>query len=236
MAAARPSAHNAEFRVFILVLRRLRPVFVVPRARLRVRRESPPAAGLGEWQTACRGLKKAARERGGICSLRMFLPTFGPPSATPAAPGQTRRQGRSIAIEVHPAPRVPRRAVQDACNHRRDARNSCIAVCISSRSLPFSSCACRGGSEPRSPACHCVPRLPRLPTATAHAPPFGRAPFIFRELPLSASTSSHGHHARESPPAAARRRPVHLARLHRPRDPAQRRSRSAASGTTRSRA
>src|SRR5512132_224301 len=58
MAAARPSAHNAEFRVFILVLRRLRPFFVVPRARLRVRRESPPAAGLGEWQTACRGREK----------------------------------------------------------------------------------------------------------------------------------------------------------------------------------
>src|SRR5215207_10155282 len=58
MAAARPSAHNAEFRVFILVLRRLRPVFVVPRARLRVRRESPPAAGLGEWQTACRRREK----------------------------------------------------------------------------------------------------------------------------------------------------------------------------------
>ena len=33
-------------------------------------------------------------------------------------------------------------------------------------------------------------------------------------------------HARESPPAAARRRPVHLARLHRPHDPAQRRSRA----------
>src|SRR5215213_5943192 len=63
MAAARPSAHNAEFRVFILVLRRLRPVFVVPRARLRVRRESPPAAGLGEWQTACRGCEKLQENR-----------------------------------------------------------------------------------------------------------------------------------------------------------------------------
>src|SRR5690349_24862793 len=62
MAAARPSANNAEFRVFILVLRRLRPVFVVPRARLRVRRESPPAAGLGEWQTACRGREKLRGE------------------------------------------------------------------------------------------------------------------------------------------------------------------------------
>src|SRR3954468_24128451 len=65
MAAARPSAHNAEFRVFILVLRRLRPVFVVPRARLRVRRESPPAAGLGEWQTACRG-RENERGRGNV--------------------------------------------------------------------------------------------------------------------------------------------------------------------------
>src|SRR5687768_18142634 len=104
MAAARPSAHNTEFRVFILVLRRLRPVFVVPRARLRVRRESPPAAGLGEWQTACRGLEKAARERGLYRSRRMFLPTFGPLSADPAALDHAHRQDSSIAIEVHHRP------------------------------------------------------------------------------------------------------------------------------------
>src|SRR5687768_7476362 len=105
MAAARPSAHNTEFRVFILVLRRLRPVFVVPRARLRVRRESPPAAGLGEWQTACRGLEKAARERGSNRSRCMLVPTFGPLSATHAAPDHAPRQDSPIAIEVHPAPR-----------------------------------------------------------------------------------------------------------------------------------
>src|SRR5215212_5491705 len=75
MAAARPSAHNAEFRVFILVLRRLRPVFVVPRARLRVRRESPPAAGLGEWQTACRGCEKR-RENWSRTTLSTCSPPF----------------------------------------------------------------------------------------------------------------------------------------------------------------
>src|SRR6187551_3504675 len=102
MAAARPSAHNAEFRVFILVLRRLRPVFVVPRARLRVRRESPPAAGLGEWQTACRGLKKAARERGDIAHDFCSYPLSGRLRPTLAASDHARRQGSFIAIEVHP--------------------------------------------------------------------------------------------------------------------------------------
>src|SRR3954471_6528351 len=85
MAAARPSAHNAEFRVFILVLRRLRPVFVVPRARLRVRRESPPAAGLGEWQTACRGRKKTV-----VLGAQRHTPPVHPPfSCTPVCSKRT---------------------------------------------------------------------------------------------------------------------------------------------------
>jgi hypothetical protein len=55
MAAARPSAYNTEIRVFILVLRRRRPLFSFPAGEVAGATRVVASTGLGEWHTPCRG-------------------------------------------------------------------------------------------------------------------------------------------------------------------------------------